>query len=343
MSTGHKKAGQGHKHEPATGKARNALSEDSAPRPLPHCTAHRTPLPWEQPKSRDEEAQVDERLHAIMRDPSYVEADTDVDFLHRDETRGVRLQLDFIKTELILQSQGIDKTIVIFGSTRLREPAAAERELAAARQNATDRPNDSACQRALKLARHRMELSAYYDVGRQLGRLVGQCGNPRLAVLTGGGPGGMEAANRGAFDVGAKSIGLNITLPHEQYPNPYLTPGLCMRFHYFAMRKMHFVKRAAALVALPGGFGTMDELFCALTLIQTHKTAPIPVVLIGEAYWRKVFNAEFLAEVGSIAEEDRELFWYAETADEAWAGIVEWHRQNGSPLLVATQPEQDKS
>jgi uncharacterized protein (TIGR00730 family) len=330
LSKGNKGAGQGSGHEPTAASA----PDDGASRPLPHRAARRTPLPWEQPKSRNEEAHVDERLHAIMHDPSYVQADNDVNFLQEDETRGVRLQLDFIKAEQILQSQGIDRTIVIFGSTRLREPAAAERELAAAKQSAADHPQDSACKRALQLAEHRMALSAYYDVGRQLGRLVGQCGNPRLAVLTGGGPGGMEAANRGAFDVGAKSVGLNITLPNEQYPNPYLTPGLCMRFHYFAMRKMHFVKRAAALVALPGGFGTMDELFCALTLIQTRKTAPIPVVLIGEAYWRNVFNAEFLAEVGSIDDEDRELFTYAETAGEAWAGILAWHEQNGSPLLA---------
>jgi uncharacterized protein (TIGR00730 family) len=341
LSKGNKEAGEGREHESATGRTNNALPDESAPPPHHHHAAHRSPLPWEQPKSRQEEAQVDERLDAIMHDPSYVEADNDVDFLHREETRGVRLQLDYIKAEQILRSQGIDRTIVIFGSTRLREPAAAERELAKARQNATDRPEDSACKRALQLAERRLELSAYYDVGRQLGRLVGECGNPRLAVLTGGGPGGMEAANRGAFDVGAKSVGLNITLPREQYPNPYLTPGLCMRFHYFAMRKLHFVKRAAALVALPGGFGTMDELFCALTLIQTRKTAPIPVVLIGEAYWRKVFDADFLAEVGSIDDEDRELFWYAETAEEAWNGILAWHSQNGSPLCVDSQQEQD--
>ncbi len=281
---------------------------------------------------------MDARLHAIMHDPSYVEADRDIDFLQGDETRGVRLQLDYLKAEQILQSHGIDRTIVIFGSTRLREPATAEKELAAAKQNAEDRPNDSASKRALRLAEHRLELSAYYDVGRKLGRLVGQCGNPRLTVLTGGGPGGMEAANRGAFDVGAKSVGLNITLPHEQYPNPYLTPGLCVRFHYFAMRKLHFMKRAAALVALPGGFGTLDELFCALTLIQTHKSAPIPVVLIGESYWRNVFNADFLVEVGSIDDEDRELFSYADTAEEAWASILAWHSQNGSPLLLDSQP-----
>lgn len=343
MSKGNNEAGQGQEHETAGGKTRNGLPDDSAPPPHHHHAAHRTPLPWEHPKSRQEEAQVDERLNAIMHDPSYVEADNDVDFLHRDQTRGVRLQLDYIKAEQILRAQGIDRTIVIFGSTRLREPAAAKRELATARQDATARPEDSAYKRALRLAERRLELSAYYDVGRQLGRLVGQCGNPRLAVLTGGGPGGMEAANRGAFDVGAKSIGLNITLPREQYPNPYLTPGLCMRFHYFAMRKLHFVKRAAALVALPGGFGTMDELFCALTLIQTHKTAPIPVVLIGEAYWRQAFNADFLAEMGSIDDDDRELFWYAETAEEAWDGILAWHSQNGSPLLADTQPEQDNS
>jgi uncharacterized protein (TIGR00730 family) len=345
LSKGNKGAGQGHQPEPATGKKRNAPSDDGAPLPPPSPphAARRAPLPWEHPKSRKEEAQVDERLNAIMQDPSYVEADHDIRFLHTDETRGVRLQLDYIKAEHLLQAQGIDQTIVIFGSTRLREPVAAERELAAARQNAADHPDDRACKRALKLAEHRMALSAYYDVGRQFGRLVGRCGNPRLAVLTGGGPGGMEAANRGAFDVGAKSVGLNITLPREQFPNPYLTPGLCMRFHYFAMRKLHFIKRAAALVALPGGFGTLDELFCALTLIQTRKTAPIPVVLIGEDYWRKVFDADFLAEVGSIDDEDRELFWYAESAEEAWEGILAWHRQNGSPLVVTPQPEQDNS
>ncbi|WP_233809846.1 LOG family protein [Paraburkholderia sp. HP33-1] len=289
-------------------------------------------------KPGEEEGWINERLRAIMQSPSYSEADRDADFLQEDEARGVRLQLDYMKAEHVLRAHGIDKTIVIFGSTRLREPAAARRELAQAQCDAAAHRGNAVLRRALRVAEHRVALSRYYDVGRELGRLVGLCGNPRLAVLTGGGPGGMEAANRGAFDVGATSIGLNITLPREQHPNPYLTPGLCMQFHYFAMRKLHFIKRAAALVALPGGFGTLDELFCALTLIQTHKAARIPVVLIGEAYWRRIFDADYLTEVGSIDEKDRELFWYAESAGQAWTDILAWHRQNGSPLLDPHEP-----
>jgi hypothetical protein len=151
--------------------------------------------------------------------------------------------------------------------------------------------------------------------------------------MTGGGPGGMESANRGAFDVGAETCGLNITLPSEQFPNPYLTPGLCFQFHYFALRKLHFMKRAVAIVALPGGYGTLDELFGALTLIQTRKVPPMPVVLVGEDYWRRVVDIDFLLEMGSIDAEDLELFWYADTAAEVWEGIRTWHRDNGSPLF----------
>ncbi|HEX8779220.1 MAG TPA: LOG family protein, partial [Rhodanobacter sp.] len=168
---------------------------------------------------------------------------------------------------------------------------------------------------------------------------VGLAGIPGVAILTGGGPGAMESANRGASEAGAPTVGLNIALPREQYPNPYVTPGLCMQFHYFAMRKLHFMKRAVAIVALPGGYGTLDEVFGALTLIQTRKSAPIPIVLVGEDYWRRVFDVDYLLEAGSIDEEDRELFWYAETAEEAWQGILEWHVRNGSPLLPVTATE----
>lgn len=303
----------------------------------------RVPLPWEHVKSCDEDARAGERIDAILRASSYVQADRDTAFLRDNATRGVRLQLDYLKTEEILRASGVERTIVVFGSTHLRESATARAELEAARRDARADPGDAALGRALRVAEHRVELSRYYDIGRELGRLVGQSGDPGLAVLTGGGPGGMEAANRGAFDVGAKSIGLNISLPREQYPNPYLTPGLCMRFHYFAMRKLHFMKRAVALVALPGGFGTMDELFCALTLIQTRKNAAIPVVLIGEAYWRKVFDADFLLESGSIDEEDRELFWYAESAQQAWTSILAWHRRNGGPLSGQSETKEDRS
>ena len=142
----------------------------------------------------------------------------------------------------------------------------------------------------------------------------------------------MEAANRGAFDVGSKSIGLNISLPHEQFPNPYVTAELCFRFHYFALRKLHFLMRTRALVAFPGGYGTFDELFETLTLVQTRKIRPVPVVLVGREYWRRAFDVDFLVDEGVIAEEDRDLFWYAETAREIWDGIREWHRANGTPL-----------
>jgi uncharacterized protein (TIGR00730 family) len=306
-----------------------------------HPRERREPLPWEQPKPPEEEAQASERLRAIMEHPAYVEADRDVDFLHTDATRGARLQLDYLKAEHTLAAHGIERCIVVFGSTRLREPETARRELAAAQREAAASPDEAARIKARRRAERRMELSRYYEVGKELGRLVGAAGDPRLVVMTGGGPGGMEAANRGAFEAGAKTVGLNITLPREQYPNPYLTPGLGLQFHYFALRKLHFMKRAAAIVALPGGYGTLDELFGALTLIQTRKVAPMPVVLIGEAYWRSVLDVEFLLECGSIEVEDSELFWYAETAADAWDDIRAWHELNGSPLLGGTPSGED--
>ncbi|HLJ65675.1 MAG TPA: LOG family protein, partial [Stellaceae bacterium] len=157
----------------------------------------------------------------------------------------------------------------------------------------------------------------------------------RIMIMTGGGPGIMEAANRGAHDVGAPSIGLNIRLPREQYPNPYLTPDLAFRFHYFAIRKLHFIMRARALVAFPGGYGTMDELFEVLTLAQTRKMSPVPVILVGESYWRRVFDPDYLVAEGVIEPEDRDLFWYAESAQEAWDDILHWYEAAGEPLLSA--------
>uniref|UniRef100_E6QUF8 Putative lysine decarboxylase n=1 Tax=mine drainage metagenome TaxID=410659 RepID=E6QUF8_9ZZZZ len=306
--------------------------------PKPHPVIdRREPLPWEHPKPPEEEAEAETRLHAIMQHPSYVEPDHDVDFLHTDGMRGVRLQLDYEKAERILVQHGIERTIVVFGSTRLREPDTARHELAAIRLESASHPGDARVKKLLRLAERRMELSRYYEVGRELGRLIGQAGggpaHSGLAVMTGGGPGGMEAANRGAFEAGAETVGLNISLPREQYPNPYITPGLCMQFHYFALRKLHFMKRAAAIVSLPGGFGTLDELFGALTLIQTRKVEPFPIVLVGEAYWRGVFDIDFLLEAGSIDTEDSELFWYAETAHEAWDSILAWHKAKGTPLI----------
>ena len=256
--------------------------------------------------------------------------------LAQDGVRGVRLQLDYLKPEILLQQHKIHQTIVVFGSTRICEPAAAMRKVQALRALlAADAKNDE-LQRQLEIAERIQAKSHYYEVAREFGRLVGAANHGarehHTAVITGGGPGVMEAANRGAFDAGAKSVGLNISLPHEQYPNPYVTPELCFSFHYFALRKLHFLLRAKALVAFPGGYGTFDELFEVLTLIQTRKIKPIPVVLVGEAYWRRAVDIDFLVDEGVIDSEDRELFWFAETAEEIWNGILHWHDASGEPL-----------
>lgn len=302
-----------------------------------HPTDRKKPLPWSRPKPALEEVAAEARLKAIMSNPSYLEADRDTAFLHKDGSRGLRLHLDYEKAERGLATHQVQKAIVVFGSTRLLEPDTARRELEETMKALSAHPQDPEAQRRVRQAEHRLELSKYYAIGRELGRLVGKAGagpeDSRLVIMTGGGPGGMEAANRGAFDAGARTVGLNITLPHEQFPNPYITPGLCFQFHYFAMRKLHFMKRAAAIVALPGGFGTLDELFGALTLIQTRKVAPMPVILVGEEYWRKVFDVDFLRENGMIDEEDVDLYWYAETARDVWEGIQEWHRANGTELF----------
>lgn len=295
------------------------------------------PLPWQQPKPEADDAGAPQRVQAILGNPSYREADEDVAFLSRDSTRGVRLQIDYLKAETLLVEHGIEHTIVVFGGTRIVEPAAAQRAVDELQRALDADAASEALRQRLRKAERILEKSRYYEVARELGARVGTVeqgqGATRIVVLTGGGPGIMEAANRGAFDVGAKTVGLNISLPHEQYPNPYITPDLCFRFHYFALRKLHFLLRARALVAFPGGYGTFDELFETLTLIQTRKIKPVPVVLVGEDYWRRAFDVDFLVEEGVIDPEDRELFWYAETAEEIWGGILGWHEQNGAPLL----------
>ncbi len=296
----------------------------------------REPLPWQVPKALEDDPQAVARVEAIMASPGYRQADRDVEFLNQDATRGVRLQIDYLKPELLLQQQGVEHTIVVFGSTRLLEPDAARRKLASVAQALAADPLNRALQQQLGVAQSIQEKSHYYEEARAFGRLVAESGKGPddcdITLVTGGGPGIMEAANRGAFDAGAKSIGLNIALPHEQYPNPYITPELCFQFHYFAMRKLHFVKRAKALVAFPGGYGTLDELFETLTLIQTRSIEPLPVVLVGESFWRQAVNVDFLVAEGVIDAEDRELFWYAETAEEIWQGIQAWHQASGTPL-----------
>jgi uncharacterized protein (TIGR00730 family) len=302
----------------------------------PHPTDRREPLPWQRPKPAEEDPGADERIRAIMESPGYRPADEDIEFLARDEVRGPRLQLDYLKAELLIERHSIRHSIVVFGGTRIREASAAERELAGLRAAGEADPANAEAKRRIAVAERLLAKSRYYDVARDFGRLVGRCGPDRqihgLVIMTGGGPGIMEASNRGAYDAGAKSVGLNIHLPHEQYPNPYITPDLCFRFHYFAVRKMHFLMRARALVVFPGGYGTFDELFEALTLVQTRTIKPLPIVLVGEAYWRRAVNVDFLAAEGVIDPEDRELFWYAESAREIWDGILRWYEASGEPL-----------
>jgi TIGR00730 family protein len=296
----------------------------------------REPLPEEIPKHPEEDPEAPARIRAILDNPSSRRSDLDLDFLGSRPVRGLRIGLDYLKPELYLQNNAITSTIVVFGSTRICEPAAARRTMTTLKAALADDPGDKDLARRLAVAQRIMEKSRYYDVARAFGRLVSEeakkPGKPKCTVITGGGPGIMEAANRGAYDVGAKTVGLNISLPHEQFPNPYITPGLCFNFHYFAMRKMHFLQRAKALVAFPGGFGTFDELFEALTLVQTRKVKPIPVVLVGESYWKNAVDMDFLVKEGVIAPEDLELFWYAESPREIWDGILHWYDKSGSPL-----------
>jgi len=300
----------------------------------------REPLPWQQPKPTEEDPAALRRVEAILASPSYRRSDTDIDFLARDGVRGVRLQLDYLKPELLLEEHGIQQTIVVFGGTRICEPAAARRKIEALHTSLAADPNNTELRHRLAIAERIHAKCHYYEVAREFGRLVGTAnhgaGKRHTVIMTGGGPGVMEAANRGAFDAGAKSVGLNISLPQEQYPNPYVTPELCFSFHYFALRKLHFLLRAKALVAFPGGYGTLDELFEVLTLVQTRKIKPIPIVLVGETYWRRAVDMDFLVDEGVIDPEDRDLFWFAETAQEIWDGIVHWHDAGGEPLHAST-------
>jgi len=266
---------------------------------------------------------------AILKSPSYRLAEYDVDFLRRKENRPLRMQLELLKTETLLRDHQIDSTVVVFGGTQIvpREQAAAV--LCEARLNAEKSPHDPRLLRAVKRAERVLAKSRFYDEAREFSRLVSAFepadGQRKLVVMTGGGPGIMEAANRGAFEIGAKSVGLNIDLPHEQEPNPYITPELCFQFHYFAMRKFHFILRAAALVVFPGGFGSLDELFETLCLRQTRRMQQIPVILYSREYWDSIISFQRLADEGVIDDEDLKLIGYAETPQEAWNIITSFH------------------
>ncbi len=249
---------------------------------------------------------------------SYRLAFTDERFLLREELRPVRMQLELLKPEMIQQEQRIESTIVLFGSARIVPPDVARLQMQAA-----DAGGDAAAVRRAAVA---LEMSQYYDEARRFSSMVTERSrtlDTPIYVVTGGGPGIMEAGNRGAHDVGGRSIGLNIVLPHEQAPNPYITPELCFQFHYFAMRKMHFVMRSIALVCFPGGFGTLDELFETMTLVQTGKSRARPILLFGRAFWEKLINFQHLVDSGMISPEDLGLFHYVETAEQAWARLAE--------------------
>jgi uncharacterized protein (TIGR00730 family) len=265
----------------------------------------------------------------ILESPSYRKAYEDVQFLNRDELRSVRLELELLKADLVQREQGIASTIVVFGSARIPDPVEARRALEAAEAEAAVRPGEAGARTRLERARRILGNSRYYDEAREFGRIVSSSGQVEsrreYVVVTGGGPGIMEAANRGAHDVSAKSVGLNIVLPEEQRPNPYVTPELCFQFRYFAIRKMHFLMRAKALVAFPGGFGTLDELFETLTLIQTGKAPRVPVVLFGREFWDRVIRFDELVREGMILDAEAALFTYAETAREAWEAISSFH------------------
>ena len=253
--------------------------------------------------------------------PAYKLAFQDMDFLLREDLRPVRFQLELLKPELLLDEAKIASTFVMYGSARIPEPAKAQALL----ELATD-------DKSRRIAERLVVKSRYYDVARALAAKVSNfpldaSGQRHFVVCSGGGPSIMEAANRGAADVGAESIGLNIVLPHEQAPNPYVTPSLSFQFHYFALRKMHFLLRARALAAFPGGFGTLDELFELLTLIQTGKVKPIPVLLFGRVFWERVVNFDALVEEGVVSERDLGIFTYVETADEAWDVVQRFYQE----------------
>jgi uncharacterized protein (TIGR00730 family) len=251
---------------------------------------------------------------------SYKFAFDDEAFLARRETIGIRFELELLKPEILLNEHGIEHTITVFGSTRF-----------VSYDHALDMEAKATTPEALEIAKKAVLHSKYYESAREFGGIVAQYnatqseGSNKLYICTGGGPGIMEAANRGAFEAGDETIGFNISLPREQYPNPYISPGLSFRFHYFALRKMHFMLRARAIVAFPGGFGSFDELFEVLTLMQTKKVARFPVILVSKSFWMEMVNFKQMIEFGVIDEADLEGVYFVETAQEAWNIIRDWY------------------
>lgn len=265
---------------------------------------------------------VSKNLELIISSSNYQLAHEDRELLNSDEMRGVRMLLEINKPEKILEEQNILSTIIVFGGASLTDKSSIENRLELAKNSLTKDPSSSNLQREITRLKNLQSISHYYDSAREFAKIVSRQNQKEHCnshvIVTGGGPGIMEAANRGAFDADCKSIGLNISLPNEQHPNAYITPGLCFKFNYFALRKFHFVMRSVAAVFFPGGFGTFDELFELLTLRQTGMKTQIPIILFGRDYWSKVTNFQFLSDHGLISDEHMNLFQYADSASEAW-------------------------
>lgn len=263
--------------------------------------------------------------------PAPLKAYEDLQFLKSDACRGVRLQLEFLKPDVFMDKYKIESTIVIFGSARTPSPESARQQLEQAQRTLAEHPGDATAQAAVKRAERLVSDSRYYQLARDFAALVTrecqsrECQNRKFVVITGGGGGIMEAGNRGAADMGGISAALNITLPFEQHPNRYITPELSFMLHYFSIRKMHFLKRARVLCCFPGGFGTMDELFEAMTLVQTHKISPMPVLLFGREFWERLINWDLFVERGLISPGDLNLFTYCETPEQGWEAIVKFY------------------
>ena len=277
-----------------------------------------------------ENTEVEERLKAIMEHPSYRLAYMDSDFIRSDDLRPLRLELELLKPEMFLDDLGIQSTVVVFGGTQVSPREEGEKLMAEAKAAIAAKPDDHESKRLMIRAERVLYKSRYYEECREFANLVTsynkQFRDGEFIIKTGGGPGIMEAANRGAFEAGGKSMALNITLPFEQTPNSYITPGMCFQFNYFAIRKMHFLLRAKALVCFPGGFGTLDELFTTLTLRQTGRMQEIPIILYSKEYWDGIIDFQFLADEGVIQDSHLDLFQYTETPEETWDVIKKYHK-----------------
>ena len=279
-----------------------------------------------------------DNLAAILESATYKIAHEDADLLNSNTMRGVRMLLEITKPDIHLETAGIESTIIVFGGARIVDKETAEQMMTKAEQNLKDNPDSCTMKRTLIHAQHSLELSRFYDAAREFAYLAsrhGQVNNEKRhrcashVIVTGGGPGIMEAANRGAFEAGCRSIGLNITLPFEQHPNPYITPDLCFKFNYFSLRKFHFVMRSVGAILFPGGFGTLDELFELLTLRQVGTKGSMPIVLFGTEFWTKLVDFDYLAEMGLISNEDLALIRFSDTPQEAW-DYIQSHTESDS-------------